>query len=67
MLEWFYDESDRGEEHIVKCKNLYDTVENLQYRLDRLESIENDHMQLLSEMGKLQGRLDMIENNLDYE
>jgi hypothetical protein len=40
MLEWFYHESDRGEQNIVECKNLYDLVERLQYRL---EDLENEH------------------------
>ena len=52
MLEWFYQESDRGEQNIVECKNVYDLVERLQYRL---EDLENEHMQLLQ-------RLDKIEN-----
>ena len=52
MLEWFYQETDRGEQNIVECKNVYDLVERLQYRL---EDLENEHMQLLK-------RLDSLEN-----
>ena len=52
MLEWFYQDSDRGEQNIVECKNVYDLVERLQYRL---EDLENEHMQLLR-------RLDSLEN-----
>ena len=45
MLKWFYDGSDRGEQNIVECENLYDLVKKLQYRL---EDMESEHMQLLS-------------------
>ena len=51
MLEWFYDESDRGEQNIVECKNVYDLVERLQYRL---EDLENEHMQLLRRLDSLE-------------
>ena len=64
MLEWFYHDSDRGEQNIVECKNLYDLVEKLQYRL---EDMENEHMQLLCEMGKIKSRLDMLETDLYNE
>ena len=64
MLEWFYQETDRGEKNISECKNLYDLVEKLQYRL---EDLENEHMQLLCEMSKIQGRLDMVESDLFNE
>ena len=47
MLEWFYYESDRGEQNIAECKTLYDLVERLQYRL---EDMENEHMQLTREI-----------------
>ena len=43
MLDWFYQESDRGEQNISECKNLYDLVERLQYRV---EDLENEHMML---------------------
>ena len=64
MLEWFYDESDRGQQNIVECKNLYDLVERLQYRL---EDMENEHMQLTREIVRLHGRLDTLESRLPNE
>ena len=64
MLEWFYEESDRGQQNISECKTIYDLVERLQYRL---EDMENEHMQLTREISKLNGRLDMLENNLPNE
>ena len=64
MLEWFYEESDRGEQNIAECKNLYDLVEKLQYRL---EDMENEHMQLLCEMAKIKSKLDMLETDLSNE
>ena len=64
MLQWFYQETDRGEENITECKNLYDLVERLQYRL---EDMENEHMQLTREIARLQGRLDTLESRLPNE
>lgn len=64
MLEWFYHESDRGEQNIVECKNLYDLVERLQYRL---EDLENEHMQLLCEITKLQSKIDILISDLPDE
>ena len=64
MLEWFYDESDRGQQNIVECKNLYDLVERLQYRL---EGMENEHMQLTREIARLQSRIDTLESQLPNE
>ena len=64
MLEWFYQDSDRGEENISECKNLYDLVERLQYRL---EDMENEHMQLTREISRLQGRIDTLESRLPNE
>ena len=64
MLEWFYDDSDRGEQNIVECKNIYDLVERLQYRL---EGMENEHMQLTCEIARLQGRIDTLESQLPNE
>ena len=55
MLEWFYQESDRGEQNIVECKNVYELVEKLQYRL---EDLENEHMLLLKELSKIQNKSD---------
>ena len=51
MLEWFYQETDRGEKNISECKNLYDLVERLQYRLEDLES---EHMQLIRRLQELE-------------
>jgi len=62
MLEWFYKESDRGNKNIVECKSLYDLLEKLHYRI---EDLENDQMILLCQMGKIQGRLDILETHLD--
>ena len=50
MMEWFYQETDRGEKNISDCKSLYDLVEKLQYRI---EDLENEHMQMMCEMKKL--------------
>ena len=60
MLEWFYDDSDRGEENITECKSIYDLVEKLQWRI---ESLENEHMQLVRKMGELNNRVDDFSTN----
>ena len=54
MLEWFYQETDRGEKNISECKNLYDLVERLQYRL---EDMENEHMLLIRKYESLEKKL----------
>ena len=64
IIEWFYQETDRGEENISECKNLYDLVERLQYRL---EDLENEHMQLLCEIAKLQSKIDILISDLPDE
>ena len=64
MLDWFYQESDRGEQNISECQNIYELVERLQYRL---EDMENEHMQLTREISRLNGRLDMLAENLPNE
>ena len=64
MLEWFYEDSDRGEQKISECQTIYDLVERLQYRL---EDMENEHMQLTRENARLQGRLDILESRLPDE
>ena len=64
MLEWFYQETDRGEQNISEYQNIYDLVERLQYRL---EDMENEHMQLTREIARLQGRLDTLESRLPNE
>jgi predicted RNase H-like nuclease (RuvC/YqgF family) len=61
MLEWFYQETDRGEKNISECKNLYDLVERLQYRL---EDMENEHMQLTRKYDDLEQKLNRIIDNL---
>ena len=58
MLDWFYQESDRGEQNIVECKNLYDLVERLQYRV---EDLENEHMMLLKELAKIQSHIESLD------
>jgi len=50
LIDWFYDETDRGEDNISGCKNLYKLVEQLQYRI---EDLENEHMLLLREINQL--------------
>ena len=60
MLEWFYQESDRGRQNISECKSLYDLVEKLQYRL---EDMENEHMQLMSQIARIEAKLE----NHDHE
>ena len=59
MLEWFYQDSDRGEKNISECKTIYDLVERLQYRL---EDMESEHMQLTREISRLNDRLDSLES-----
>ena len=61
MLDWFYQESDRGEQNISECKNLYELVERLQYRL---EDMENEHMQLVRRYATLEQKVDDLINNL---
>jgi hypothetical protein len=50
MLDWFYQDTDRGEQNISECQNIYDLVEKLQYRV---EDLENEHMLLLREINQL--------------
>ena len=61
MLEWFYQESDRGEQNISECQNIYELVERLQYRL---EDMENEHMQLSRKYDNLEQKLNRIIDNL---
>jgi predicted nuclease with TOPRIM domain len=58
MLEWFYHESDRGEQNIAECKNLYELVEKLQYRL---EDLENEHMMLLKQLARIQSKMESLD------
>jgi len=54
MLDWFYQESDRGEQNISECQNIYELVEKLQWRI---EDLENEHMIILREISILQNKL----------
>jgi len=63
LLDWFF-ETDLGEENVANCVNLYELVEKLQYRL---ENMENEHMHLVCEIGKMQSKLDMLESELSNE
>ena len=58
FLDWFF-ETDRGEENVANCANLYELVEKLQYRL---EDLENEHMLLLRQIAQLNTRIDGLEN-----
>ena len=58
MLEWFYQESDRGDQNIAECKNLYELVEKLQYRL---EDLENEHMMLLKQLARIQSQMESLD------
>ena len=58
MLEWFYQDSDRGEQNIAECKNLYELVEKLQYRL---EDLENEHMMLLKQLARIQSQTESLD------
>ena len=61
MLDWFYEDSDRGEQNISECQNIYDLVERLQYRL---EGLENEHMLLNRKYDDLETKVNGIINNL---
>ena len=54
MLDWFYQETDRGEQNISECQNIYELVEKLQWRI---EDLENEHMIILREISILQSKL----------
>ena len=58
MLEWFYQETDRGEKNISECQSVYKLVEELQYRV---EDLENEQMMILRELGTLRGKTDSKE------
>ena len=65
MLEWFYQETDRGDQNISECQNIYDLVERLQYRL---EDMENEHMLLTREISQLRSTIDtMMSTNMPNE
>ena len=54
FLDWFF-ETDRGEENVANCANLYQLVEKLQYRVDDLE---NEHKLIMIEIRKIYTMLD---------
>jgi len=56
ILDWFFTSTDRGEENIANCANLYELVEKLQYKL---EALENEHLILLRELQRIQHSLDI--------
>ena len=62
MIEWFYQDTDRGNQNISECKNLYDLVEKLQYKL---EDLENEHMQMMCEMQNLYKVIGKFDSNED--
>lgn len=53
IIEWFYDDTDRAEENISNCKNLYELVEKLQWKV---EDLENEHMLILKEINSLKNQ-----------
>ena len=61
FLDWFF-ETDRGEENVANCANLYELVERLQYRL---EDLENEHMLLIREFGKLDSKVNNLTKDED--
>ena len=61
MLEWFYQDSDRGEKNISECQTIYELVERLQYRL---EDMENEHMLLSRKYNDLDQKVNRIIDNL---
>ena len=60
FLDWFF-ETDRGEENVENCANLYQLVEKLQYRVDDLE---NEHKILMVEIRKI---YTMLEKQKQHE
>ena len=62
FLQWFFTETDRGEENIANMTNLYELVERLQYRL---EDMESEHMNVMCKMGKLEAKLDMLIQDIE--
>ena len=63
LLHWFFDDTDRGEENISTCQNLYELVEKLQYRL---EGLENEHMQLMGQHAKLESQIELLKQDSEY-
>jgi len=54
LLTWFYENTDRGEDNVANCSNLYELVERMQYRM---EGLENEHLMLLKEMNRIKRSL----------
>ena len=50
FFKWFFTSTDRGEENIARCRNLYELIERLQYRV---EDLENEHMLLVRDHNDL--------------
>ena len=61
LLDWFF-ETDRGEENVASCANLYELVEKLQYRI---EDLENEHMLLIRQIGKLDSKVNSLPQDED--
>ena len=61
FLDWF-SETDRGEENVANCANLYELVEKLQYRL---EDLENEHMLLIRKVGQLDSKVNNLTRDED--
>ena len=61
MWEWFYEDSDRGQQNISEVQDIYDLVERLQYRL---EGLENEHMLLNRKYDDLETKVNGIIDNL---
>ena len=64
LLHWFFDKTDKGEENLNGYANLYELIEKLQWRV---EDLENEHMQLLCEIAKLQSKIDILISDLPDE
>lgn len=63
LLHWFFDNTDRGEENISTCQNLYELVEKLQFRL---EGLENEHMQMMGRYAKIESQIELLKQDGEY-
>lgn len=63
LLHWFFDNTDRGEENISTCQNLYELVERLQFRL---EGLEDEHMQMMSRYAKIENEIELLKQDGEY-
>ena len=61
LLDWFF-ETDLGEENVANCVHLYELVEKLQWRI---ESLENEHIQLVRKFGKLEAKFDILMQDIE--